>query len=135
MEEFFLGLLGVIAEIIGEALTEIVFELFVALVSRAVRRFYVAFARGNQVVVVLTFAFLGLAAGLLSVYLFPHPFFHPFKMHGISLLISPVVTGLVMGQIGRIVRRRGRNAVRIESFGCGFAFALAMALVRFCLAR
>jgi hypothetical protein len=56
-------------------------------------------------------------------------------MHGISLLISPLLTGLAMATVGRGVRRRGRAPVRIESFGYGFAFAFAFALVRFLMVR
>ncbi len=46
-----------------------------------------------------------------------------------------MIACLVMAFIGRTLRRRGRNSVPIESFGYGFTFALAMALVRFWLVR
>jgi hypothetical protein len=36
-----------------------------------------------------------------------------------------------MSQVGRAVRSRGQEAAQIESFGYGFVFALAMALIRF----
>jgi hypothetical protein len=71
----------------------------------------------------------------LSAWMFPHPLVHTSKLHGISLLFSPVATGLVMAYIGRVWRRRGRTSVRIESFSYGFTFALAMALIRFWLVR
>jgi len=83
----------------------------------------------------VAFTLVGVAFGFLSAWMFPHPLVHPSKLHGISLLISPVLTGLVMAYIGRAWRRRGRTSVRIESFGYGFTFALAMALVRFWLVR
>jgi hypothetical protein len=53
------------------------------------------------------------------------------RFHGISLVLSPLATGLIMSQIGRRSRRRGGITVPIEKFGYGYVFALAMALVRF----
>ncbi len=35
-----------------------------------------------------------------------------------------------MSLLGRLVRKRGRTAIDIESFKYGFAFAFGMALVR-----
>lgn len=69
----------------------------------------------------------------MSVMIFPHHLIRPSRMYPISLLISPILTGLLMAQIGRTVRKFGRQSVRIESFGYGFIFALAMGLVRFWL--
>lgn len=137
MEELLAGILGLIFEALAEFLVELLFELLVAAllrdISRVFRRFRLTLRRADPVIATLMFTLLGAAVGFLSVFVFPHPLVHPSKMHGISLLISPVGTGLVMALIGRTVRRRGRSSVQIESFGYGFTFALAMALVRFWL--
>ncbi len=135
MEDLLEAVLGFILEILAEALFEVVAAALAGLVSRGLRRFRVTLRRSNPAVAIVTFALLGVGLGFLSVFVFPHPLVHPSKLHGISLLISPVLTGLVLGLIGRSIRRRGRNPVRIESFGYGFTFALAMALVRFWLIR
>jgi len=71
----------------------------------------------------------------LSVLIFPHPLFHPSRIHGISLLISPVIAGLLMALLGSTLRKRGKKVVRLESFGYGFAFAFGMALIRLIYAR
>jgi LytS/YehU family sensor histidine kinase len=127
-------LLG-IAELVAEVLMEAAFAELAGLLARLVRRFRVSVRRGNPVVATVVFTFVGVALGFLSAFIFPHPLVRPSRFHGISLLISPVLTGLVMALIGRAWRRRGRTPVRIESFGYGFTFALAMALVRFWLVR
>ena len=59
----------------------------------------------------------------------------PSKFHGISLVISPVITGFFMSQVGIMLRRTGKRAVQIESFGYGFTFALGLAIIRFAFAR
>lgn len=40
---------------------------------------------------------------------------HPSKIHGISLIISPVITGMVMSYIGYTLRRLGKPVVQIEA--------------------
>jgi hypothetical protein len=147
-------LLGFILEFVLEVLIQIVFEAGVdaasracrpgedlAAVSRARRRFrFVPFlrltlSRTNPPFTVLKFTVLGLVFSFVSVLVLPHPLVHPSKFHGISLLISPVITGLIMGLIGRTIRRRGKTPVQIESFAYGFTFAFAFALIRLLMVR
>jgi H+/Cl- antiporter ClcA len=143
-------LLGFILEFVLEMLIQIVFEAGVDAASRAYRpredaaavlrshrrfRFvpflHYALSRTNPPFTILKFTLLGFTFGFVSVLVLPHPLVHPSKFHGISLLISPVITGLIMGFIGRTVRRRGKAPVQIESFAYGFTFAFAFALIRF----
>jgi hypothetical protein len=135
MEELFGAILAGIAELIGEILLEAVFAELAGVLSRAFRLFRVKVRRTEPVVAIVTFCLVGVCFGFLSVWFFPHHLVYPTRIHGISLLISPILTGLLMAQIGRTVRRWGRQPVRIESFSYGFIFALAMALVRFWLVR
>jgi hypothetical protein len=135
MEELFAAILAGIAELVAEILLEAVFAELAGVLSRAFRLLKVKIKRADPVVAAVTFGLVGVSSGFLSVLFFPHHLVHPTRLHGISLLISPILTGLLMAQIGRTVRRWGRQPVRIESFGYGFIFALAMALVRFWLVR
>jgi hypothetical protein len=73
--------------------------------------------------------------GAISVFLIPHPMVRPSKIHGVSLIVSPVITGLIMSQVGVLLRRNGKKTVRIESFAYGFTFALGVAAVRFAYLR
>ena len=127
--------MGFILELLIEALLEIGISAIVAGVYRTLRRFRITARRGNPVGATLFLVVVGLALSFLSVLLFPHPLVHPSKLHGISLLISPLLTGLAMATVGRGVQRRGHAPVRIESFGYGFAFAFALALIRFLMVR
>ena len=89
----------------------------------------------NPPFTILKFTVLGFIFSVVSVLVLPHPLVHPSQFHGISLLISPVITGLIMGFNGRTVRRRGKTPVQIESFAYGFTFAFAFALIRFLMVR
>ena len=87
-------------------------------------------SRTNPPLTILKFTMLALGLGFVSVLVLPHALVHPSKFHGISLLVSPVITGIIMGLVGRMVRRRGSTPVRIESFAYGFTFAFAFSLIR-----
>jgi hypothetical protein len=127
--------LGFILELLLEALLEIGISAIVAGVYRSFRQFRITARRGNAVAAAVLLVIVGLALGFLSVLIFPHPLVHPSKLHGISLIFSPLLAGLAMATVGRGVRRRGHVPVRIESFGFGFAFAFALALIRFLMVR
>jgi hypothetical protein len=74
---------------------------------------------------------LGIILGFASVAVHPAPIFHSGEVHGMSLLLSPLLTGLVMAGIGWALKRIHRKPVPWESFWGGFAFALGMAVIRF----
>jgi hypothetical protein len=124
-------MLGFILELLFEALIEIGLSAIIAGAYRLFRGFRITARRGSPVFAAAILITIGLLLGFLSVAIFPHPLVHPSRFHGISLLISPVVTGLVMAAVGGGIRRRGRIPVRIESFGYGFAFAFTFAFIRF----
>ena len=133
MEDFLGAILGMIFEIVGEFLAELILAALADLLSRLLRRFFVDLYRMGPVLSGVLIALAGCAAGLISIGAFPHPIFPPRRFHGVSLLISPIAAGFGMSLIGWMVRRRGGRRSRIETFRYGFVFALAMAIVRFAL--
>ena len=131
MDEVFIALLSAVGELLLEVFFQVVVEAIVALVVRSVRNVLEESNAINPLLAAAGYFLLGLAFGITSLRVYPHPLFHPSKFHGISLVISPVITGLVMSQVGTVLRRKGKQAVRIESFGYGFTFALGLAIIRF----
>jgi hypothetical protein len=139
MEELLVGLLWSIVELVFEAVFEGALEyLFAGLASlllRAVGAVFEISAIQNPVLATCVYALFGVLLGGVSLLFFPHHLVHPSRIHGISLLVSPVITGLMMWATGAVLRRRGKRVTRMESFGYGFAFALGMALMRFFFAK
>lgn len=131
MGEFLLNLLLLFAEVFLEALFEFAGEAILDLIQRAVAEVFETSRAPGPVLASIGYAVLGIFAGACSLLIFPHPLVHPSQLHGISLIISPIVTGLMMSWIGSILRGRGKKVVQIESFRYGFAFAFGMALIRF----
>jgi hypothetical protein len=135
MDEIFLALLSAAAELLFEVFFQIVVESVVALIVRSIRNVFEESKAINPILAGIGYMLLGVVFGIASLRLFPHPLFHPSKFHGISLVISPVITGLVMSRVGIVLRRNGKQAVQIESFGYGFTFALGLAIIRFIFVR
>ena len=135
MDEGFLVLLSWVAELLLEVLFQIGVEAITGLVVRSIRDRLEETPSIHPVVAAVGYLFLGAVVGIVSLLIYPRPFVRPSKFHGISLIISPIITGLVMSGVGTSLRTRGKRPVRVESFGYGFALALGMAVTRFAFAR
>jgi hypothetical protein len=129
MEDLF----GVLLEIFGEVLFQILTEILIDVFSRGVSEAIQGRRSVHPITAGVGYLVLGAIAGGLSLALYPHRIVRATRFHGISLLISPIVTGLIMAQAGRWIRSAGKKSAQVESFGYGFAFAFGMALVRFVL--
>src|SRR6266568_316995 len=131
MEDLILALLSGVLELLLEVLFEVVAGTFTDVAVRSTRKAIKKSKPISPIFAVALYVSLGVACGVASVLLFPHPLVHPSRIHGISLILSPLLTGLIMSQIGLVRRRKGKDTIRIESFGYGFTFALGVALIRF----
>jgi len=141
VDELLAAILGAIAEILLDAFIEIIAAVVVDIVSTVLLDLFTGLKEAIQSSSVLTgfmYGLLGVLAGALSLLVLPHRLFHrerPFGFHGISLLISPLIAGLVLSSIGAVMRRSGKKVTPVGTFGYGFAFALGMAVIRFLFAR
>lgn len=117
--QFFLELL---LQLIGEALLEVGFYKFSPPpLKRAL----------DTIVALVKYLALGIVAGWFSTMIFPHSFIRSSRLHGISLIITPLLAALTMYGIGWIRLRQGKQRMRFGTFGYAFVFAFGMALIRF----
>jgi hypothetical protein len=141
VEELLAGLLWIVADFLLELFAELIAAAVFDFASRAFLGLFTGLTgavRPNRVVTSLIYALLGGLAGVFSLLVLPHPLIHradPGRFHGISLLVSPVVVGLVLSSVGNAIRRWNKKVVPVETFGYGFVFALGMALIRFFFAK
>ena len=119
--------LGFIVEIVIPIVGEIAFDVLLHSLGQP----FVSRERRNAILTGIGYFLFGLILGGLSLLVFPRSFVRSETFHGINLLITPLVAGLVMGAIGRWRARHGETLLRLDSFVYGFVFAFAMALVRF----
>jgi len=122
-------------EILLEFLLQIVSEIFVDVILHVASRYSWARETLNALLTGAMYFGLGLFIGLFSIWIFPEAFVRSSTLHGISLLITPVLAGFTMAAIGWIRVRQGNLLIRLESFTYGFIFAFAMALIRLLFTR
>lgn len=135
MDDFILGVLWEILGFILEAVGEYILAAGWDLLLRAAGELFETSEQPDPVLAACGYLLLGLITGGLSLLVLPHRLIRHSRIPGVSLMISPVITGLMMSLTGRILRLRQKTVTRIESFGYGFAFALGVALVRFFWAK
>jgi hypothetical protein len=74
---------------------------------------------------------MGLCAGVLSVLIYSRRLTPHSAIPGLSLLLSPLGTGIAMHWLGEMWRDRGKEPPALFSFKAGALFAFGMAVVRF----
>ena len=116
-------LLELILEIIGE----IVFAFGWEGLGHSMRRR----PNAHPVLAGLGYAIFGALAGGLSLLILPRRLLPAGGIKGASLVLTPLVTGLLMKTYGDFRRRRGHRTTGLATFWGGAIFAFSMALVRF----
>jgi hypothetical protein len=116
-----------IVEVLGEFLLqlvgEVLFELGLHTTKEPFRR------KPSPWVAALGYTFFGLVVGVVLNFMFPLNFV-PLQWRLANLVITPILVGYLMMQIGRLRAKRGDPVYRIDKFAYGYLFALAVALVR-----
>ena len=74
---------------------------------------------------------VGFLAGFLTTLVLPRRIIHTQGVRGASLLVAPLITGLVMQFYGTHRAIRGHSRSYFATFWGGALFALGMAAVRF----
>lgn len=81
------------------------------------------------------YAVVGYFGGLSSLLIFPNHLITNPNIRSTSILILPVLLGLLMSQIGRLLKKRCKDVVRLESFPYGFLFAFTFGFARVLFAK
>jgi hypothetical protein len=131
MEDLLAELLAALLEIVGELLLETLFGLAAEALSALFHRWRQGSPTTGSAV---GLAFAGAAAGIFSVWLFPHRLIATrLALPGVSLLLAPLATGFAMHILGKRLRHFGRYASNLATFRGGALFAFSMGLIRWWL--
>jgi hypothetical protein len=117
-------------QIFLEFLLQVIGELLLEVILHTTSRVPWLKRSQNALHTALLFFVFGSSVGGLSIWFFPEAFIRSSTVHGISLLITPVLAGLMMSAIGWLRLRQGKLVVQLESFSYGFICAFGMALIR-----
>ena len=121
-----------IIQIVLDALLEILGAALVEILVSTGRIPWVNQAATKFVTGLILFA-VGAFIGLLSLAIFPHAIVHSESLPGVSLVITPLLTGVTMVGIGWVLQWREKPVIRLGHFAIGYVVAFGMALVRFYL--
>lgn len=85
----------------------------------------------NHFLALVGYALMGVAAGGISLLVFPELFVtHP-TLRAANVIITPLLAGLLMAAYGEWRERRGLTTIRLDSFSYGYIFAAGVALIRY----
>jgi hypothetical protein len=74
-------------------------------------------------------------AGGISLAPRPAAFIGPPALKLLTLVLAPLAVGVIMAALGRLRARAGTRLALLDQFGYAFTFALAIALIRYILAK
>jgi uncharacterized protein YacL len=134
VDELLEALLGPLIEAIAEALLGALFAFIAGMFVEALRGAATWLKETTPVFLTVVLAFVGAGAGFLSAWLIPHRLLVTrLAIPGVSLILAPIVTALLMWFLGKLIRRSGHWASSLVTLRGGVIFAFSMALVRWYL--
>jgi len=87
--------------------------------------------RANPIVAGIGLILLGGLGGLLTSFIAPGRIFGLYGIKGVSIVMSPLITGLLMHRYGQWCDKRSRPRSSFATFWGGALFAFGMAAVRY----
>ena len=120
-------------ELVIEVLFQGGFEALVEGIARAIGASFGRRDRHHPVAAAIGLLGLGAAIGGLSVLVWPYRVVDSGPVPGLSLILSPVINGLVADAIGSWRERHDRPRTYMSTFWGGALFAFGMAGIRFWL--
>ncbi|HEU4834550.1 MAG TPA: hypothetical protein VFS90_09055 [Pyrinomonadaceae bacterium] len=117
-------------EILLEFVLPLIAEIFADAALHNVNRIVSKHETARVVLTAIMYFGVGLLAGFFSLLIFPKAFARSSTLPGMSLVITPVLGGILLSFIAWLRVRTPDWTIRLETFAYGFLFAFAMTLVR-----
>ncbi len=121
--------LGLLLELFGECALTMLLEPGFAWIPKVAGR---AFVATRPFLAAFSLLFLGLLLGRATASFFPERIFHA-AIPGFSLVVTPVIAGIVMQLFGVWRKSGGRPTTFLATFWGGFVFAFGFTWARFLL--
>ena len=123
--------MSILLEILLEFVVPLFAEFLAELALHKLRSMPSMRKTGRVVLTAIMYFGAGVVAGLISLLIFPKAFARSSALPGISLVITPILGGVLMSYIAWFRVRTWDWTIRLETFAYGFLFAFAMTLLRF----
>jgi hypothetical protein len=116
----------VIIEILGQLMLEIGTEFGIV----SIKQTFKSVKDPNLLLSIVGLLILGSIFGFISVFIFPEKIISEHKISGISIIVLPIFTGLILKLFGNWRRKKGKYASYLATFWGGFSFSFALTAVR-----
>lgn len=116
----------ILFEIVLQILVELGFEFTMRKIGRRPER-----ESHSQWTPFLGYAFLGFVFGCLSIAVFREHFIKNLLYRKLNLIVSPLLMGFIMSKRGKMLIKKGDNPIQLDTFSCGFLFALIFGVTRY----
>jgi hypothetical protein len=114
-----------------EVLLQVVGQVMLELGLGAAGHSFTDRTRAHPAVATAGVILMGATAGVIASLVWPTRILPTAPVRGVSLVVSPIVTGLLMDRYGQWREDRGWARTYVATFYGGALFAFSMALVRF----
>ncbi|WP_223923073.1 hypothetical protein [Geobacter sp. AOG2] len=129
-------MMEILIEIIGQAILYGTAEVCTAKIAKSISRSRAPEkSKVSPISAAVIYAVVGYFAGLSSLLIFPKYLITDPNMRSMSIIVLPVLLGFLMSVIGRYLKKRCRDVVRLESFPYGFLFAFTFGIARVLFAK
>ncbi len=120
-------MLEILFEILGEIIINALGEIGIESLRQSLKRK----EETNKFLALLGCFLVGLLFGYLGIVILPRKMFYYQTIEGISLVIVPVVAGLIMHYWGQHRLSKGKSISTMSTFMGGAVFAFGASLIRF----
>jgi hypothetical protein len=127
--------LEILFELLFELVVQVVGELLLTLGWESVGHAFRGSRTANPILAAVGWAMIGALCGAVSVLAAPHRLLPASRVSGVSMLLSPPISGVLMKAIGDQRRAVGKDTTLLATFWGGAMFAFAVATTRFLLMR
>jgi hypothetical protein len=124
-------LLELLLQLVVEVGLELLFEIGAAIGWTAFEQSISVEGQSHRILGPLGHFLIGTIAGGISLLVYSRRIMPSRFLPGVSLLVAPLGTGIIMEALGRLWVSRGNERMALFTFKGGSLFALGMALVRF----
>ena len=124
-------LLWLVWQMLLEVVLQTAFQLAIGFIGYGILRLFHFRGPVTPTLAMIGCASFGAAAGALSTWPFPSLFIEAGWVRWLNLVFTPVAVGAITSAIGAWRRHRDMRVIKLDFFGYGYCFALAMATVRF----
>ncbi len=126
-------------EIIFEIAIQILIELFGQIFFEFLAEFGIrgiGHATGIQkpkspILACFGYVLLAGIASAISLLIFPDHYIRSYEARILNLVATPVAVGFLMSLRGKLLEKKGKSPIRLDSFAYGYLFALVFGLIRF----